>query len=88
MSSDSTGIRQQTDISGTLNRSLDLSLAAGTIAAALAGIYLTAMGQKLLQRIDILVVNVFYALSAETALSLARHTCKAAFFPFVILAPA
>jgi hypothetical protein len=69
--------RQQRHIPGTFNCLFRLSLTAGTIAAALAGVYLAAVGQKLLQSLDVLVVNVFYASSAKTTLRLLTSTHKA-----------
>jgi len=52
-------------------------LTAGTIAAALAGVYLAAIGQELLQSLDVLVVNVFYASSAKTTLRLFTNPAQA-----------
>jgi hypothetical protein len=51
---------------------LDLALAAGTIAAAFAGVYLAAMRQQFLQGLDILVIHVLLASPAEPALGLLR----------------
>jgi len=47
-----------------------LSLASGAIAASLAGIYLAAIGQQLLQRRYVLVINVLSLAAAESALRL------------------
>jgi len=63
-------IRQQGHIPGTFNRLFHLPLAAGTIAAALARVYLAAIGQKLLQSLDVLVVNILHTSSAKTTLRL------------------
>jgi hypothetical protein len=51
----------------------DFALAAGTVAAALARIYLAAMRQQLLQGLDILVIHVFLAPPAKPALGLLRR---------------
>jgi hypothetical protein len=45
-------------------------LAARAIAASLAGVNLAAIGQQLLQRLYVLVVNIFYPSPTETALRL------------------
>jgi hypothetical protein len=62
--------RQQGHESGSLDGRLGLPLTSRTVAAALAGKYLAAIGQELLQRVNVLVVNVFGALSAKTTLCL------------------
>jgi len=64
------GKRQQGHISCAFDSPFDLSLAARTVAAAFAGVYFAAMGQELLERFDILVVDVLFAPSAEAALRL------------------
>jgi hypothetical protein len=81
----SNGKRQQCHISGTFDRSHGFSLTTGAVAAALAGINLTAIGQKLMQSPDVFVVNVIYAPSAKTALCLFASPNKARFPSIVIL---
>jgi hypothetical protein len=68
--SDSRGKRQQRHIPGTLNGLLYLTLAAGTIAAALARVYLAAMGQQFRQGLNILIIDIFFAPSAKATLRL------------------
>ncbi len=61
------------------NRLFYFSLTACAVAAALAGIYLAAIGQKSLQRLNVLVVDVFVSSSAEAALCLfadSRNVCS------------
>ena len=57
----------------------DLSLTAGTVAAALAGVYLAAMRQQLLQRLDIFIIDVLFAASAKPALCLLTRGDSACF---------
>jgi hypothetical protein len=55
------------------NGAFYLALAAGAVAAALAGIYLAAVRQQLAQRFDVLVIDVFLAAPAKPALRLLRR---------------
>jgi hypothetical protein len=70
---------QQSHVPGAFDRPFRFSLAAGTIAAALTRINLTAIGQKLLQSPDVFVVNVGDASSAETTLCLFAGSNEARF---------
>ena len=67
-------IRQQRHIPSEFNRLFDLALTAGTIAAALAGVYLAPMRQELDKGVDVLIVNVFLASPAETTLGLVARS--------------
>lgn len=69
-------IRQQRHIPSELNRLFDLALTAGTIAAALARVYLATMRQELGKGVDVLIVNVFSASPAETTLGLLPRSHK------------
>jgi hypothetical protein len=66
----STRERQQSHKSGSLDRCLGLSLTGRTVTAALAGKNLAAIGQKLLQCINILIVNISGSFPAKTTLCL------------------
>ena len=61
---------------GTLDCLFGLSLALGAVAAALPRVYLAAIRQKFLQRLNVLVVNVFYASSAKPARRLLTSSCN------------
>jgi len=61
-------IRQQSHIPRTFNCLFHLSLTTGAISAALPRVYLAAIGQKLLQSLDVLVINVLFTSSAKTTL--------------------
>jgi hypothetical protein len=69
-------IRQQRHIPSEFNRLFDLALTAGTIAAALARVYLAPMRQELGKGVDVLIVNVFSASPAETTLGLLPRSHK------------
>jgi len=71
--------RQQGHIPGALDSPFRLALTTGTVAAALARVYLAAIRQELLERFNILVVNVFHATPAKTALRLLACAREAAF---------
>ena len=71
--------RQQRHIPGAFNRPLGLPLTTGTVATALARVYLAAIGQEFRKSIDVFVVNVLYAASAESALSLLTGARKTRF---------
>jgi len=66
---------------GAFDRPLRFSLTARAIAAALARVDFATVGQKLRKRIDIFVVNIRDASSAEAALSLLSGACKGRFSP-------
>jgi hypothetical protein len=57
--------RQKRHKSCAFDGPFDLALAAGTVAAAFARVYLAAMCQQLLQGFDILVINVLFASPAK-----------------------
>ena len=54
-----------------------------TVAAAFAGKYLAAIGQQLLQRIDILVIDIGSLFTAEPALRLLTNDGVAGFLFFL-----
>jgi hypothetical protein len=62
--------RQKGHETRPLDRRLDLTLTTGTIAAALTRKNLAAISQKLLQSLNVLVVNVLRTLPAKTTLRL------------------
>jgi len=51
-------------------------LTTGAVAAALARVYLAAIGQKLRKSLNVFVVNVLYTTPAKAALSLFPAPCK------------
>jgi hypothetical protein len=59
-------------------------LAARAVSAALTRVYFAAIGQELLQSPDVFVVNVFYASSAKTTLSLIAIPDKTWFSSVII----
>jgi len=65
--------RQKRHKSCAFDCTFDLALTAGTIAAALARIYLAAMRQQFLQGLDILVIHVLLAPPAKPTLGLLRR---------------
>ena len=73
--------RKQCHVPRALDGPLGLSLAAGTVAAALAIVYLAAVGQKLRKSLDVFVVDVLYPASAKTTLSLITSSSKTRLSP-------
>ena len=73
--------RQQADETCALDCQSDFTLAACTVAAALAGKYLPAMRKQLAQNLEVLVVNIFRLRPAEPALCLFTNI----FFAFFTL---
>jgi hypothetical protein len=61
-----------------LDRPLDFPLACRTVPAALAREYLAAVSQELAEYLQILVINVVLAFSAEPALRLFTKSAAAA----------
>ena len=65
-----------------LDSPLDFPLACRTIPTALAREYLAAVGQELAEYLQILVINVVFAFSAEPALRLFTKSAAASSVSF------
>jgi len=75
--------RKQCHIPGPLNCSFYFTLTTGTIAASFAGKYLAAIGQKLAESIDVLVIDIFDLVPAKAALALFTNSRIGSSFLFL-----
>jgi hypothetical protein len=75
--------RKQSHIPGPLNCSFYLTLTTSAIAASFAGKYLAAIGQKLAEGIDVLVIDIVDLVPAKTALALFTNSRITSSFPFL-----
>jgi outer membrane lipopolysaccharide assembly protein LptE/RlpB len=75
--------RQQRHIPGAFDRLFCFSLTARAVTAALSQVDLSAIGQKLLKRRDIFVIDVFDAAPAKSTLRLLARSDKTRFSSIV-----
>jgi hypothetical protein len=75
--------RKQCHISGPLNCSFYLTLTTSAIAASFAGKYLAAIGQKLAEGINVLVIDIVDLVPAKAALALFTNSRITSSFLFL-----